>query len=268
MIIVTILTTTNGLLTEATNGQRSTAELLLAYLVWGAGVLLFVGPLQDLVGGSGADLVYPFLLVYPVLIQLPLLIHYDRRLGFTASPHLRSGFFGARLFHPVLIYGVFLVLWGVVAGLLTGMLGPSEPVGRFVLFLTLVPFSIVGLLAYFPVVILAAYILKGLKPLRSVRSHPGEDSDKRTAEPMPPEKPSEPKRGAEDGASSEHDQASPPANGNTSSTSPNVRFVSLLGLVIVPIGAGWYTGRPGVGISAASLFLTVYEMSYKSQGSE
>ncbi|MFB6295435.1 MAG: hypothetical protein ABEH66_01175 [Halobacteriales archaeon] len=294
MSIATTLTAAGGQLLEAASGRRSTAELLLAYLVWGVGLAFFFGPLGDLVGGTGTASVSLFLLVYPLLIQLPLLIHYDRRLGFTARPHLRMRFFGSRLFHPVVVYGLFFLLWIWVTGLLTGVWGPlateDDPLGQLIGLVFLAGIGIFALIGYFPLVTLTAYLLKGgqlavRRASRALGSDAGEEEsrpggtddaglqgDESTVPGTPGETgaDTEPAEGtAGDDPGSDHDRPpEPEAGGDTTADSPNVRFVSLLGLVVVPIGAGWYTGRPEAGISVASLFLTVYEMSYKSGESE
>jgi len=294
MPIATTLTSSREQLTEAASGRRSAAELLLAYLIWGVGVAFFFGPLGELVGGTGTASVSLFLLVYPLLIQLPLLIHYDRRLGFTARPRLRMRFFGSRLFHPVLVYGLFFLLWVWVTGLLTGVWGPlateGDPLGQLVGLVFLAGIGIFALIGYFPLVTLTAYLLKWgqltvRRASRALGSDAGEDesSPRRTDDPEPmadeptvagtPEDtgadPEPAKGSAGDGPASDHERAAERgASSDATTDSPNVRFVSLLGLVVVPIGAGWYTGRPEAGISVASLFLTVYEMSYKSEESE
>lgn len=292
MTIATTLRTAGGAVIEAASRRRSAAELLLAYLVWGLGVVFLFGPLDDLISGTGAVSLSVFLLVYPLLIQLPILIHYDRRLGFTARPHRRMGFFGARLFHPLVIYGLFLLVWIWVAGLLTGLWGPLAAetadgggLGRLFALIFLAGGGIVALIAYFPLVTLSAYLLKwGQRSIRRVSGPRGsnsrgaesgprgrEGSELGTDEPRGTETPEDTGVGAgpvessaEDSDSPEH---GPAADQQISTENPNVRFASLLGLIIVPIGAGWYAGRPEAGISVASLVLTVYEMAYRSRGS-
>lgn len=261
--------TITGRLVKTARRQRSAAELFLAYAVWGLGVIL-LDPLGDIIGGSGTVHVTLFLVIYALLIQLPLLIYYDKALGFTASPATKWRFFGARLFHPVLVYGLFTVLWIWWIGLVIGIWGPlatgSSGLGPLVEFVILVILGLLVLIAYLPIIMLAVLLLKwgqwgGHHLFRIFQSvirgekTPPEPDDCESSHQEPRGK------GVHD-----HDEAiKPPTNGVDTSSEQNVRFATLLGLVTLPIGAGWFAGEPEAGISIASLLLAIYEISYKPQ---
>lgn len=314
----------------ATGGRRrSAAELVLAYVVWGGGVSLFFSPFANLVDGASLLGLYVFL-IYSPLIQLPLAIHYDRALGVTATPGTRWQFVGARLFHPVVVYGLFLVIWLLLFGLaLMPELPPDFPLDEVLGLVYAI--STPAFPVYFAIVVFAALLLKWgqrgilalIRTRRIIIAHDGATADdervdadgRADAEDAAGETPldggdfsaderstdadrsADAGDAADEAASGDGDfatddpttdagdsaeqadagdeqadaagEAVPSDGGDATDESPGdadreqtVRFASLLGLVMVPVGAGWAVGQPSVGVSVASLVLTVYQVAY------
>ena len=215
---------------DARENAFSFFELILAFALWIL-AMFFGGTLTT----SGANPAFD-LVAYGIVIQLPLLVYYEYTLGFSGRRKEDFGKVIPWVFNPKLIYGVFFIL---VVGLIYYVTGGTLESG----FGAIIMFFLLAL--YLPSVIIFVNIVKWIRnAIISVTSlFPNQNVP--TAD--------------------ERNHGSISSGHNDSTRSPRrktVKVLSLSGLVFIPLGMGWVTGSPGLGIGVASLLLTSYEIIY------